>query len=411
MATMKKKIKDPKEIVEEIPEAFPSNSQKLYLNPDSLMGVASAYRYKMMVTNSELERAAFYFDDSLDIFAFNDVNKKRALKKQDWPTDAPLNHPRRYNVKVQLMAGNAEIKSCGGCSMWKDMTRKPFLVLTPFGTRCVEFSKNPFILLIFRCCPKFHSYTKQFSLRVTITHATFPDIVYCTEVIIHRKKMNNVVGGKKRKGSVIDEAEDFQEEENEECSFPDEKRCRHEAKEAFQNSCSPVSNFESIKYPDLDSVLALHETLFPNEARLLKPNAMENFTEVILSNPLSPSPAKLKGVKNLYSQPFQQYQEEYEWFNAHYEQGQQVPQQWGTPQQFFDFLFNKKPTPKPVLADPSANLQPALKKSSAPPLLEPNIPEISNDEKWLTTVLNDVPFSNDLFRFDDISLFPFETIN
>jgi hypothetical protein len=414
MAYSKKKNKEPKEIIEEIPEALPTNSQKLVLNPDSLTGVASAYRYKLMVMNPELERAAFYFEDSMDVFAFNDVNKKRALKKQDWPEDAPMDHPRRYNVKVQLMAGNAEIKSCGGCSMWKDLTKKPFLILTPHGTRCVEFSKNPFILLIFRCCPKFHSCTKQFSLRIIITHATIKDIVYTNEVVIHRKKMNVSSVPKKRKlYSRVEEEEEEEEDEplENDCSndsssqSPIEKRPR--CADAMMHSAQKIEPTVPILSPaleaksssDLDSVLALHETLFPNEARLLKP-------EVSLP---SSSPSKKVLAKGRNSHPFQQFQEEYEWFHSQYEQGQQVPQQWGNPQQFFDILFNKKPS-KNVLADPSLSVQAKETKKPNTPALEVYAPEISNDEKWLTTVLDDVPFSSDLFRNEDLSLFPFEAL-
>lgn len=410
----KKKGKDPKEIVEEIPEPLPSSIQKLHLDPESLMGVASAYRYKLTVLNPEMEKCAFYFDESLDVFGFNDVNKKRALKKQDWPSDASLDHPRRYNVKIQLLAGSAEIKSCGGCSMWKEMTKKPFLLLTPHGTRCVEFAKNPFILLIFRCCPKFHSYTKQFSLRITVSHNNF-DIVYGTEVIIHRKKMNTPA--KKRKSSALNEEEDDEEEESlspeEKTSDSQEKKPRLlsllECPLTHQNiSQTPLNpNLPSLTTPkceNLESVLALHQNLFPQDSTLF--NNYDFDDSSLLPVSFADSLKPMKNTKNS-SQPFQQFQEEYEYVNAHYEQGQPAPQQWANPQQFFDFLNSKPSKPTPVQSN---NQKKDLKKIPPPPPLffEPTDFIIHNDEKWLNCVLDDVPFSNDLFKFEDNSLFPFE---
>jgi len=423
----KKKGKDPKEIVEEIPEPLPSTMQKLHLDPESLMGVASAYRYKLTVLNPEMEKCAFYFDDSLDVFGFNDVNKKRALKKQDWPSDAPLDHPRRYNVKIQLLAGSAEIKSCGGCSMWKEMTKKPFLILTPHGSRCVEYSKNPFILLIFRCCPKFHSYTKQFSLRITVSHNNF-DIIYGTEVIIHRKKMNTPT--KKRKSSAMNEEEeddeveppeDDQEPSSPPCQQQSEKSSsgpqdkkprllslldpvthRNLAQMPVGNSNLPNVLTHESNFENLESVLALHQNLFPQDSTLFN----YDFDDCS-----SYSFESLKPIKQTKaSKPFHQtkgLQEEYEIVNAHYEQGQPAPQQWANPQQFFDFLNSKPSKPTPI---PPNNLKNPKKLIPPPPLFfEPSDFLIPNDEKWLTSVLDDVPFSNDLFRFDDtFSLFPFE---
>jgi len=123
------------------------------------------------------------------------VDKKRALKKEEWPSPGSINSANRFDVKVQLMAGNAEIQTCDGCASWKEKTRKPFLVLTPTGERCVQYSRNPFLLLIFRCCPKFHSCNKQFRLLITIK-SPVTDELYQTEVNIYRKKM---VSNKKRK--------------------------------------------------------------------------------------------------------------------------------------------------------------------------------------------------------------------
>lgn len=439
----KKKGKDPKEIVEEIPEPIPFGTQKLNLDPDSLLGVASAYRYKLTVLNPELEKCALYFDDSMDVFAFNDVNKKRALKKQDWPGDAPLNHPRRYNVKVQLLAGNAEIKACGGCSMWKEMTKKPFLVLTPHGTRCVEYSKSPFILLIFRCCPKFHSYTKQFSLRVTITHNNF-DIVYATEVLIHRKKMNNPT--KKRKSFLNEdeeEDEEFQDEESEQHQ-PHRKEHKHthiccsaetDIKKPRLISLLDPANFSplprntnnNVHHPNLpslsmnppsfetsnnlESILALHQNLFPQESKLFNGQYdLEDFPLLPPSDLFKPNKPKT-ALKGYGLQPFQQYQEEYELINAQYEQGQPAPQQWRNIQQFFDFL-NSKATKAPPPAAPLVNdlKTQLISQPTSLPISQFSVesPDITNDEKWLSSVLEDIPFSTELFKFDDPPLFPFE---
>jgi len=167
----------------------------LELDPQALEGVASAYRYKVSIKNEALVGATFCFAENLDIFSFSQVDKKRALKKEEWPVSSSLDVPNRYNVNIQLMAGNTEISQCDGCASWKDKTRKPFLVLTPTGDRVLQYLKNPFILLIFRCCPKFHSCSKQFRLNITITSPVTGE-TYRNEVNIYRKKM---VSNKKRK--------------------------------------------------------------------------------------------------------------------------------------------------------------------------------------------------------------------
>jgi len=136
------------------------------------------------------------------VLSFPAVEKKRALKKEEWPVSSSLEVPNRYDVNVQLMAGNVEIQQCDGCASWKDKTRKPFLVLTPTGDRVIQFLKNPFILLIFRCCPKFHSCNKQFRLIITVTSPITGDI-YRNEVNIHRKKM---VSTKKRKTTPTEQS-------------------------------------------------------------------------------------------------------------------------------------------------------------------------------------------------------------
>jgi len=173
------------------------NSTPLVVDPESLEGVASAYRYKLTIKNPNLMGATFHFSDSLDVFSFNAVDKKRALKKEEWPTTGNKSDPNKFIVKVHLMAGNVEIQNCDGCASWKEKTRKPFLVLTPTGERCVQFQKNPFLLLIFRCCPKFHSCNKQFRLVLSLSSCS-GDQIFSQEVNIYRKKM---VSSRKRKNS------------------------------------------------------------------------------------------------------------------------------------------------------------------------------------------------------------------
>jgi hypothetical protein len=169
--------------------------RQLELDPQALEGVASAYRYKVSIKNEALVGATFCFAENLDIFSFSQVDKKRALKKEEWPVSSSLDVPNRYNVNIQLMAGNTEISQCDGCASWKDKTRKPFLVLTPTGDRVLQYLKNPFILLIFRCCPKFHSCSKQFRLNIIVTSPVTGE-TFRNEVNIYRKKM---VSNKKRK--------------------------------------------------------------------------------------------------------------------------------------------------------------------------------------------------------------------
>jgi hypothetical protein len=170
-------------------------SQVLKVDPESLEGVASAYRYKLCIKNECLIGATFNFGESLDVFSFTAVDKKRALKKEEWPTSGSIENPNRFDVKVQLMAGNVEIQTCDGCASWKEKTRKPFMVLTPTGERCVQYQKSPFLLLIFRCCPKFHSCSKQFRLLISVS-SPLTGQTFQSEVNIYRKKM---ISNKKRK--------------------------------------------------------------------------------------------------------------------------------------------------------------------------------------------------------------------
>jgi len=165
------------------------------VDPSSLEGVASAYRYKLTILNPELFGSTLNFTPNCDVFSFHDVDKKRALKKEEWPSEAPSDNKARLDVQIRLMAGTSEIVTCEGCAMWKEKTSKPFLVLTPTGTRCVQYSKKPFILLIFRCCPKFHSCSKAFRLIITMT-SPLNGTSYCTEIDIYRKRF---VSNKKRK--------------------------------------------------------------------------------------------------------------------------------------------------------------------------------------------------------------------
>lgn len=353
------------------------NTQKLIFEPDSLEGVASAYRYKLNILNPELEGCAFNFTDDLDVFNFNDVNKKRALKKEEWPNDSSLDNPRRYDVQIQLMAGNAEIKTCGGCSMWKDLTRKPFLMLTPHGNRCIQFIKKPFILMIFRCCPKFHSYAKQFKLVITIT-SPITGAKYSNEINIYRKKMNN--SGKKRK---IDS--------------PPKQEEKQETVENVQ-----VSNNEDSK-EKFDATLVLHETLFPQQASLLKPPAVQQSLESSTVNPslltqcfpqMLHSDTKKQETKHRvpeYQLPFQHLQHEIDLAQQQFVKGQPQPQSSYSPQMLYDLLYKNPKTnpPPPTSVFLSENDETPKKKiqSNSLPLLE-TIPEPTNDETWIESLLN-----------------------
>jgi len=157
--------------------------------------------------NPTMTGATLYFGESLDVFSFLAVDKKRALKKEEWPSHGSMDSPNRYDVNVQLMAGNVEIQTCDGCASWKEKTRKPFLVLTPTGDRCVQFHRQPFLLLIFRCCPKFHSCSKQFRLVISVTSNNTGQ-TYRSDVNIYRKKMAST---KKRKVLRAEEEEEYLE--------------------------------------------------------------------------------------------------------------------------------------------------------------------------------------------------------
>jgi hypothetical protein len=106
-----------------------------------------------------------------------------------------LDVPNLWDVDIQLIAGETEIRNCDGCASWKDKTRRPFLVLSPTGERVLQFHEHPFILVIFRCCPKFHSCNKQFRLVISVTSPVTGES-FSNAVNIFRKKM---VPCKKRK--------------------------------------------------------------------------------------------------------------------------------------------------------------------------------------------------------------------
>jgi len=164
-------------------------TKELLVDPDSLDGVASAYRYKVGLLNDELTECDIEFEDKGAVFSFQDVDKKRALKKEEWPLKVTGLSKNLYTVKLQLFAGDTEITDCTGCSAWKEKTTKPFLILTPEGDKSIRFTSTPFLLLIFRCCPKFHGFSKQFRLVITITSKD-QKIVYRGGLDINRKKFS-----------------------------------------------------------------------------------------------------------------------------------------------------------------------------------------------------------------------------
>jgi len=180
---------------------------------------------------------------------------------------------------------------------------------------------------------------------------------------------------------------------------------------------------------DLQRVLALHETLFP--ATVLRTNELSTETqfapvkslEILTPSYSVSSSCGAKPLKkgNSTNQPFKQFQEQFDIFNAKYEQGQIVPEQWTTPAKFKDMLWgkNKEPTSLKTLLPTPADLivkqLDPIKSANyvAPPTILPfktlpesNFPEVVNDEKWLSSVLDDVPFSESLFE----NILPFDAL-
>lgn len=83
-------------------DEFPSpDGERLIVEPNVFEGVASAYRYKLVIMNEELYASAFNFLEDVDVFSFSEVNKKRAAKKEEWPFDAPMHHPQRQYPKIE----------------------------------------------------------------------------------------------------------------------------------------------------------------------------------------------------------------------------------------------------------------------------------------------------------------------
>jgi len=186
---------------------------------------------------------------------------------------------------------------------------------------------------------------------------------------------------------------------------------------------------------DLQRVLALHETLFPatmlkqsqdllNETQFAPVKSLEIVpSSYSVSSTCGSKPMK-KGTPAY--QPFKQFQEQFDIYNARYEQGQVVPEQWNTPAKFKDMLWGNKKVPEsnslkslfPTPADPTVRqlepVKPAnyVSSSAAPSVFpfktfpENNFTEVINDEKWLSSVLDDVPFSESLFE----NMLPFDTM-
>jgi len=284
----------------------------------------------------------FIFWNLWMFFSFTAVDKKRALKKEEWPVAGSLEDTNRYDVKVQLMAGNVEIQNCDGCASWKDKTRKPFLVLTPMGERCVHYVKNahPFLLLIFRCCPKFHSCNKQFRLVITVT-SPFSGETFRSELNIYRKKM---ISNKKRKTTS--------------------------PQTTIQNETSQTPPFK----PQL-------------------PNSSPNLENIF---PLFPS---CKGAHVVSHQLM------YELLYAHKDKVLFMPERmhFNLPflQTQFPPLDNKSQTSSPVIKSEDVNqsLLTKLKTSTTPPFwnfdAHPNLnshhlTELPNDERWLDSVFSEI---------------------
>lgn len=353
---------------------------KLLVDPESLEGVASAYRYKLTLLNPELNGCSFYFPKTMDVFNFNDVNKKRALKKEEWPSDSTLDNPLRHDVDIKLMAGNTEIQNCGVCNMWKDLTRKPFLVLTPHGNRCVQFVKKPFILLIFRCCPKFHSFAKQFKLVITIT-CPATGAKYTNEVNIYRKKMNNnnTTTSKKRKSTKKD---------TEQNAEPIAQEITPSSK--ISHSITDVS-MASQEDPALESAISRYEMLFPQS--LFRTPSLENNSDSFsqqFPSYLQPKEESSKRPKTVarpqYEQPFQQYQHEIEQFQQHYEQGQPRPQGVYSPQELYNLLYPKAKPTNPPNSNSSPKTIPMTQKIPKAPLSPFNenlFDSTFEDKSWL----------------------------
>lgn len=126
----------------------------LQTEPTVLEGVASAYCYKLELLNPELKGKTFKISDENDVFSFKAVNKKRALKKDNWPivleNSSANSSSHVCEISAKMMAGKSEIKHCNCCPQWKDKTLQPLLMITPTGARFLQFTKVPLFLFIFR---------------------------------------------------------------------------------------------------------------------------------------------------------------------------------------------------------------------------------------------------------------------
>jgi len=128
-------------------------AKELLVDPDSLDSVASAYRYKVALRNEELAECDLEFEDKAAVFSFQEVEKKRALKKEEWPLKVVGSSQKLFTVKLQLFAGDTEITDCTGC------------------------------------CPKFHGFSKQFRLVITVTSKDKKE-VFKGGLDINRKKFS-----------------------------------------------------------------------------------------------------------------------------------------------------------------------------------------------------------------------------
>jgi hypothetical protein len=159
--------------------------------PSHFTQLESQTCYRIGLKNPSLLGACLRFSSDLAVFPFFEVGK-RPILKEEFPKDvAPEDESQLdiIDVELKIFAGDEEIIICDDskkCVKWREKTTKPVLVLTPRGTRTIQFDqdKEPFLLLIFRCCPRFHR-GQEFEMQLKLTSRRRQ---YTTVIDLKRKK-------------------------------------------------------------------------------------------------------------------------------------------------------------------------------------------------------------------------------
>jgi len=178
--------------------------------PSNFTQLESQTCYRLGIKNSSLVGACLRFSSDLAVFPFSDVGK-RPILKEEYPKEitSEAEASQLVDVELKIFAGDEEIRICDDykkCAKWREKTTKPLLVLTPRGQKMIQFGENmePFLLLIFRCCPRFH-HGQDFELHMNLRTAT---TVYTATIDLKRKRNQTQKKKEESTGGKLDKSMD-----------------------------------------------------------------------------------------------------------------------------------------------------------------------------------------------------------